>query len=72
MLQQVMRVSWRCVSPVIKWTEPVTEVRTLDQMPGPSAVRFIWDLLANRGLSRLHELQVNPHAHTHKHTPEHT
>ncbi|KAG7318746.1 hypothetical protein KOW79_017220 [Hemibagrus wyckioides] len=59
MLQQVMRVSWRGVSPLIKWPEPVAEVRTLDQMPGPSAVRFVWDLLANRGLSRLHELQLD-------------
>ncbi|XP_053083264.1 25-hydroxyvitamin D-1 alpha hydroxylase, mitochondrial [Pangasianodon hypophthalmus] len=59
MLQQVMRVSWRGVSPAIKWVEPVAEVKTLDQMPGPSAVRFIWDLLANRGLSRLHELQLD-------------
>ncbi|KAI5093223.1 cytochrome P450, family 27, subfamily B, polypeptide 1, partial [Silurus meridionalis] len=59
MLQQVMRVSWRGVSSMIKWAEPVTGVRTLDQMPGPSAIRFIWDLLANRGLSRLHEMQLD-------------
>ncbi|KAF7693011.1 hypothetical protein HF521_008327 [Silurus meridionalis] len=38
MLQQVMRVSWRGVSSMIKWAEPVTGVRTLDQMPGPSAI----------------------------------
>lgn len=59
MLQQVVRMPWRGVYPMMKWAEPVTEVRTLDQMPGPSVLRFVWDLLANRGLSRLHELQLD-------------
>ncbi|KAG7218483.1 hypothetical protein INR49_009360, partial [Caranx melampygus] len=33
-------------------------VRTLDHMPGPSVASFAWDLFAKRGLSRLHELQL--------------
>uniref|UniRef100_A0AAR2J4E0 Cytochrome P450, family 27, subfamily B, polypeptide 1 n=1 Tax=Pygocentrus nattereri TaxID=42514 RepID=A0AAR2J4E0_PYGNA len=33
-------------------------VRTLEEMPGPSALGFIWDLFAKRGLARLHELQL--------------
>ncbi|TUW50395.1 25-hydroxyvitamin D-1 alpha hydroxylase, mitochondrial [Bagarius yarrelli] len=38
MLQQVMRMPWRGVYPMMKWVEPVTEARTLDQMPGPSTL----------------------------------
>uniref|UniRef100_A0A8C2WQ48 Cytochrome P450, family 27, subfamily B, polypeptide 1 n=1 Tax=Cyclopterus lumpus TaxID=8103 RepID=A0A8C2WQ48_CYCLU len=45
-----------------RWAEraPVKPqaLRTLDDMPGPSVASFAWDLFARRGLSRLHELQL--------------
>lgn len=67
MLQQALRVSGRSAFPLLKWMERWAEgasakpqaLRTLDDMPGPSVGRFAWDLFARRGLSRLHELQVN-------------
>lgn len=72
MLQQALRVSGRSAFPLVKWMERWAEgaaaagpegtkrqeVRTLDDMPGPSVASFAWDLFAKRGLSRLHELQV--------------
>ncbi|KAM9318672.1 25-hydroxyvitamin D-1 alpha hydroxylase, mitochondrial-like [Pholidichthys leucotaenia] len=71
MLQQVLRVSGRSASPPIRWMQRRAEgttvgpegtkrqaVRTLDDMPGPSVASFAWDLFAKRGLSRLHELQL--------------
>uniref|UniRef100_G3N612 Cytochrome P450, family 27, subfamily B, polypeptide 1 n=1 Tax=Gasterosteus aculeatus aculeatus TaxID=481459 RepID=G3N612_GASAC len=66
MLQQALRVSGRSAFPLLKWMERWAEgasakpqaLRTLDDMPGPSVGRFAWDLFARRGLSRLHELQV--------------
>lgn len=67
MLQQALRVSGRSASPLVKWMERWAEgasakgtkaVRTLDDMPGPSVASFAWDLFAKRGLSQLHELQV--------------
>lgn len=70
MLQQALRVSGRSAFPqALKWMERWTEgaaaraeapqgVRGLDDMPGPSVASFAWDLFAKRGLSRLHELQV--------------
>uniref|UniRef100_A0A4W6F0A4 Cytochrome P450, family 27, subfamily B, polypeptide 1 n=1 Tax=Lates calcarifer TaxID=8187 RepID=A0A4W6F0A4_LATCA len=71
MLQQALRVSGRSAFPMVKWMERWAEgasagpegakqqaVRTLDEMPGPSVASFAWDLFAKRGLSRLHELQL--------------
>ncbi|XP_051272116.1 25-hydroxyvitamin D-1 alpha hydroxylase, mitochondrial [Dicentrarchus labrax] len=69
MLQQALRVSGRSAFPLVKWMERWAEgasagpegtkaVRTLDDMPGPSVASFAWDLFAKRGLSRLHELQL--------------
>lgn len=74
MLQQALRVSGRSSFPLLRWVErwaegataarpegaqlDVDQVRTLDQMPGPSVASFAWDLFAKRGLSRLHQLQV--------------
>ncbi|KAJ8260182.1 hypothetical protein GJAV_G00178020 [Gymnothorax javanicus] len=70
MLQQAFRVSGRSASPLIKWVEKwldsgaypkssVThQLRNLEEMPGPSFCSFAWDLFAKRGLSRLHELQM--------------
>lgn len=69
MLQQALRVSARGTLPLGKWMERSAEctparsegiktVKTLDDMPGPSVASFAWDLFAKRGLSRLHELQV--------------
>lgn len=68
MLQQVLRVTGRSAFPLVKWMErwtegaavrtEGTELRTLDRMPGPSVASFAWDLFARRGLSKLHELQV--------------
>ncbi|KAJ3603309.1 hypothetical protein NHX12_031051 [Muraenolepis orangiensis] len=71
MLQQALKVSGRSVSPLIKWLEGWAEitssaiqqrteqsVKCLTEMPGPSVVSFAWDLFAKRGLSRLHELQL--------------
>ncbi|XP_035243183.1 25-hydroxyvitamin D-1 alpha hydroxylase, mitochondrial [Anguilla anguilla] len=70
MLQQALRVSGRSASPLIKWVEKWLEsaaspkraethqVKSLEEMPGPSVCSFAWDLFAKRGLSRLHELQL--------------
>ncbi|CAL8339416.1 unnamed protein product [Merluccius merluccius] len=74
MLQQALRASGRSVSPLLKWLEGWAEVtpsagptcaepsvlkqKSLREMPGPSVVSFAWDLFAKRGLSRLHELQL--------------
>ncbi|XP_029288042.1 25-hydroxyvitamin D-1 alpha hydroxylase, mitochondrial [Cottoperca gobio] len=66
MLLQALRVSGRNAFPLVKWMEKWAEgasakqqaVRTLDDMPGPSVTSFAWDLFAKRGLSRLHELQL--------------
>lgn len=72
MLQQALKVSGRSASPLIKWMEKWAEttaglkkteaahgMKTLKEMPGPTVAKFAWDLFAKRGLSRLHELQVN-------------
>lgn len=69
MLQQALKVSGRSAFPLVKWMERWAEgalagpgateaVRTLDDMPGPSVVSSAWDVFARRGLSRLHELQL--------------
>ncbi|XP_056293436.1 25-hydroxyvitamin D-1 alpha hydroxylase, mitochondrial isoform X1 [Pseudoliparis swirei] len=66
MLQQALRVSGRSALHLVKWMERWAErasakpqpLRTLDDMPGPSVASFAWDLFARRGLSRLHELQL--------------
>uniref|UniRef100_A0A4W4G811 Cytochrome P450, family 27, subfamily B, polypeptide 1 n=1 Tax=Electrophorus electricus TaxID=8005 RepID=A0A4W4G811_ELEEL len=71
MLQQALKVSGRSALPLIKciekWADSISEtcsqrdvrkVKTLEEMPGPSALGFIWDLFAKRGLSRLHELHM--------------
>ncbi|KAJ8412074.1 hypothetical protein AAFF_G00143410 [Aldrovandia affinis] len=70
MLQQALRVSGRSASPLIKWVEKWVEsatsqksgaphqVKSLQEMPGPTVCSFAWDLFAKRGLSRLHELQL--------------
>ncbi|XP_061543795.1 25-hydroxyvitamin D-1 alpha hydroxylase, mitochondrial [Phycodurus eques] len=68
MLQQALRVSGRSASPLLKWVErwaegaaagpDATTVRSLDDMPGPSVLGFAWDLFARRGLSKLHQLQL--------------
>ncbi|XP_031603824.1 25-hydroxyvitamin D-1 alpha hydroxylase, mitochondrial [Oreochromis aureus] len=71
MLQQALRVSGRSSFPLVKWMERWAEgaatgsegtkmqgVKTLEEMPGPSVASFVWDLFAKRGLSRLHELQL--------------
>ncbi|CAL1608509.1 unnamed protein product [Knipowitschia caucasica] len=61
MLQQALRVSRG--SPLLRWMEGLSERATrgalgLEHMPGPSALSFAWDLFGRRGLSRLHELQL--------------
>ncbi|XP_036415039.1 25-hydroxyvitamin D-1 alpha hydroxylase, mitochondrial [Colossoma macropomum] len=69
MLQQALRVSGRSASPLLRcadrWLDSLgsrqkegRRVRTLEEMPGPSALGFVWDLFAKRGLARLHELQL--------------
>ncbi|KAL0978269.1 hypothetical protein UPYG_G00168210 [Umbra pygmaea] len=70
MLQQAFKVSGRSAYPLIKWMEKWAEsaagsrkidghrMKTLKEMPGPTAVKFAWDLFARRGLSRLHEMQL--------------
>ncbi|XP_051931357.1 25-hydroxyvitamin D-1 alpha hydroxylase, mitochondrial isoform X2 [Hippocampus zosterae] len=68
MLQQALRVSGRSAFPLLKWAERWAEgaavgpdgttVRSLDDMPGPSVLGFAWDLFARRGLSKLHQLQL--------------
>ncbi|XP_029906754.1 25-hydroxyvitamin D-1 alpha hydroxylase, mitochondrial [Myripristis murdjan] len=71
MLQQALKVSGRSASPLVKWMERWAEsasaapegtkaqaARSLNEMPGPSVASFAWDLFAKRGLSRLHELQL--------------
>ncbi|CAI5765261.1 25-hydroxyvitamin D-1 alpha hydroxylase, mitochondrial [Podarcis lilfordi] len=48
------------------WADPVLKApvrvikshKTLDEMPGPSALSFFSDLFCKKGLSRLHELQI--------------
>ncbi|XP_066473794.1 25-hydroxyvitamin D-1 alpha hydroxylase, mitochondrial [Tiliqua scincoides] len=48
------------------WAEPLFKSpakvikthKTLEEMPGPSALSFITDLFCKKGLSRLHELQI--------------
>ncbi|XP_041946363.1 25-hydroxyvitamin D-1 alpha hydroxylase, mitochondrial [Alosa sapidissima] len=73
MLQQALKVSGRSASPLLKWMERCVEgisvgcakhndhhqLRTLEEMPGPSLFSFAWDLFGKRGLSRLHELQLD-------------
>ncbi|XP_063071962.1 25-hydroxyvitamin D-1 alpha hydroxylase, mitochondrial [Engraulis encrasicolus] len=72
MLQQALKVSGRSASPLLKWVERCVEgtavgtarqsdthqLRTLAEMPGPTMFSFAWDLFGKRGLSRLHELQL--------------
>ncbi|XP_067096219.1 25-hydroxyvitamin D-1 alpha hydroxylase, mitochondrial [Osmerus mordax] len=70
MLQQALKASGRSASPLIKCMERWAEiaagkkktnadpVKTLREMPGPSIGNFAWDLFAKRGLSRLHQLQL--------------
>ncbi|XP_077460125.1 25-hydroxyvitamin D-1 alpha hydroxylase, mitochondrial isoform X1 [Stigmatopora argus] len=69
MLQQALRVSGRSATPLLRWMERWAEgaaaaapdgtvVRSLDSMPGPSVLGFAWDLFARRGLSKLHQLQL--------------
>ncbi|KAL4646211.1 25-hydroxyvitamin D-1 alpha hydroxylase, mitochondrial-like [Arapaima gigas] len=49
-----------------KWAEPIVclstrtthHLKNLAEMPGPSAISFAWDLFARKGLSQLHELQL--------------
>ncbi|XP_034022715.1 25-hydroxyvitamin D-1 alpha hydroxylase, mitochondrial [Thalassophryne amazonica] len=59
MLQELLRVSL----PVFRWAETGARSRaravcTLDDMPGPSFLGFVWDLVFKRGLARLNELQL--------------
>ncbi|XP_051966971.1 25-hydroxyvitamin D-1 alpha hydroxylase, mitochondrial [Xyrauchen texanus] len=67
MLPQALKMSVRSASPLLRfverWTDIISvstsqQVKTLDQMPGPSAAGFIWDLFFKQGLSRLHQLQL--------------
>ncbi|XP_007248449.2 25-hydroxyvitamin D-1 alpha hydroxylase, mitochondrial [Astyanax mexicanus] len=69
MLQQVLRVSGRSAGPLLRgvdrWVDSLgsrqvedSRVKTLKEMPGPSVLGFVWDLFAKRGLSRLHQLQL--------------
>ncbi|XP_018581028.1 25-hydroxyvitamin D-1 alpha hydroxylase, mitochondrial [Scleropages formosus] len=71
MLQQALKVSSRGASPLVKWAEKLVEsvaprpksretrkVKSLEEMPGPTFFSFAWDLIGRRGLSRLHELQL--------------
>ncbi|XP_076840656.1 25-hydroxyvitamin D-1 alpha hydroxylase, mitochondrial [Brachyhypopomus gauderio] len=71
MLQQALKISGRSALPLIKclekWADSISatctqkdarKVKTLAEMPGPSALGFIWDLFAKRGLSRLHEIHM--------------
>uniref|UniRef100_A0A672RR94 25-hydroxyvitamin D-1 alpha hydroxylase, mitochondrial n=2 Tax=Sinocyclocheilus grahami TaxID=75366 RepID=A0A672RR94_SINGR len=67
MLPQALKMSGRSAFPLLRcadrWADVIAcaasrQVKTLEQMPGPSAAGFIWDLLSRRGLSRLHQLQL--------------
>ncbi|KAK9966094.1 hypothetical protein ABG768_003223 [Culter alburnus] len=67
MLPQALKLSGRSALPLLRCAErwadvipapPPQQVKTLEQMPGPSAAGFVWDLFFRRGLSRLHQLQV--------------
>nr|XP_055039246.1 25-hydroxyvitamin D-1 alpha hydroxylase, mitochondrial [Misgurnus anguillicaudatus] len=65
MLPRAFRMSGRCMSSLLRcvdsrWSDVILhkELKTLDEMPGPSAAGFIWDLFFRRGLTRLHQLQV--------------
>ncbi|XP_067287219.1 25-hydroxyvitamin D-1 alpha hydroxylase, mitochondrial [Pseudorasbora parva] len=57
MLPQALRLAGRSALPLHRWAD-VTQVKTLEQMPGPSAARFLWDLFFRRGLARLHQMQL--------------
>uniref|UniRef100_A0A9J8CSL2 Cytochrome P450, family 27, subfamily B, polypeptide 1 n=3 Tax=Cyprinus carpio TaxID=7962 RepID=A0A9J8CSL2_CYPCA len=67
MLPQALKMSGRSAFLLLRcadrWADVIAcaasrQVKTLEQMPGPSAAGFIWDLLFRRGLSRLHQLQL--------------
>ncbi|XP_052425854.1 25-hydroxyvitamin D-1 alpha hydroxylase, mitochondrial [Carassius gibelio] len=67
MLPQALRMAGRSALPLLRcadrWADVIAcaasrQVKTLEQMPGPSSGGFIWDLLFRRGLSRLHQLQL--------------
>lgn len=51
-------VCGRYVAGMLAKPVPANSPSTLADMPGPSAVRFAYDLFFNKGISRLHELQV--------------
>ncbi|KAL4655581.1 25-hydroxyvitamin D-1 alpha hydroxylase, mitochondrial [Arapaima gigas] len=70
MLPQVLKLPGRSASPLLKWAEKWVEsvacvksrktrkMKSLEEMPGPTFSSFAWDLIGRRGLSRLHELQL--------------
>ncbi|XP_032871502.1 25-hydroxyvitamin D-1 alpha hydroxylase, mitochondrial isoform X3 [Amblyraja radiata] len=51
-------VCGRYVAEMLAKPVPAKSPSTLADMPGPSAVRFAYDLFFNKGISRLHELQL--------------
>ncbi|XP_055520320.1 25-hydroxyvitamin D-1 alpha hydroxylase, mitochondrial isoform X1 [Leucoraja erinacea] len=51
-------VCGRYVAGMLAKPVPANSPSTLADMPGPSAVRFAYDLFFNKGISRLHELQL--------------
>ncbi|NP_001298720.1 25-hydroxyvitamin D-1 alpha hydroxylase, mitochondrial [Danio rerio] len=66
-LHQALKVTGRSALPLLRFAErwadvirapPTPQVKTLEQMPGPSPARFIRDLFMKRGFSRLHQLQL--------------
>ncbi|KAA0708090.1 25-hydroxyvitamin D-1 alpha hydroxylase, mitochondrial [Triplophysa tibetana] len=64
MLPQALKMSGRCMSSLLRcadrWPDVILheQVKTLDDMPGPSTSGFIWDLFFRRGFTRLHQLQL--------------
>ncbi|XP_041097652.1 25-hydroxyvitamin D-1 alpha hydroxylase, mitochondrial [Polyodon spathula] len=66
---QALRQPVKLSSSLVRWLELGGEakallrsnekvVKTLEDMPGPSFLSFVYDLFGRRGLSRLHELQL--------------
>ncbi|XDV52275.1 hypothetical protein PO909_021026 [Leuciscus waleckii] len=63
MLPQTLKVTGRSALPLLRWADVMRapssqQVKTLEHMPGPSSAGFLWDLFFRRGLTRLHQMQL--------------